>query len=688
MAEKDKKNIFVKGIYCNREYSWLQFNRRVLDQASDLTNPLLERCKFLSIFCSNLDEFFMVRVGSLINESKLEPSARENKTNLTAQEQVNGVLRVVKGLYKEASVVFSRLKAELSKNGLRILRPYELTARQRVRCEQHFFEAVLPLLSPMVLDAKHPMIRFENKHLYMMFELEKENREMLGVMAIPSATERLFRIDGGKKINLITTEDLVSEFGAYAFPGYTVRSKTMLRVTRNADFDTAVDDSDLEHDFDFSKYMKRKVELRPTLDAVRLEIDKNSDRLRSFVLKNLGLKKAYCFKAVHYLDYKFLFSLGKYFSEEKLSILKYHPFKGKVAAELLPPVGLIDRVKERDVFLAYPFDSMEPLIRLLNECAEDERVASIKITIYRLDNHSRIVEALKKASENGKEVTVVIELCARFDEENNMYFAGVLQEAGCTIIYGMQNYKVHSKIISVVLREGEKIGFITHLGTGNYNESTAKQYTDLNIITADREIGEDAAAFFRNVAICNTDYEYKRLLIAPQGLKKGLLECIDEQIELAKAGKPARIIAKMNSLTDKQMIDRLYLAGKSGVKISLIVRGICCLLPGIEGETDNIRVVSIVGRFLEHSRIYCFGEGGERKMYISSADLMTRNTDKRVEIATPVLDKRIEGRIFDMLTTMLADNIKARVLLPDGGYKKTERVGESVDCQNEFLLGN
>lgn len=686
MAKKEGETAFVKGIYCNREYSWLQFNRRVLDQACDLTNPLLERCKFLAIFCSNLDEFFMVRVGSLLNESKLDPVARENKTELTAQEQVEGILAETKKLYQECSVAFSRLKAELAKNGMRILRPSELTVRQRTRCEAHFFEAVLPLLSPMVLDSKHPMIRFENTHLYMMFELEREGRDMFGVMAIPPAAERLYRIEGGKKINLIAVEDLVSEFGYHAFPGYTVKGKALIRVTRNADFDTNVDDADLEHDFDFSKYMKRKVELRSTLDAVRVETDKNSDTIRAFVLKNLDLKKSYCFKAEHYLDYKFLFSLGKYFPEEKLAVLKYPPFRGRVAADLLPPVKLVKRVRERDVFLAYPFDSMEPLIRLLNECADDPRIAAIKITIYRLDNHSRIVEALKRASENGKEVTVVIELCARFDEENNMYYAGILQEAGCTIIYGMQNYKVHSKIVSVLLSENGEIEYITHLGTGNYNESTSRQYTDLNIITADRAIGEDAAAFFRNIAICNTDYHYDRLLIAPQGLKKGLLKCIDEQIELAAAGKPARIVAKMNSLTDKQMIDKLYQAGKSGVRISLIVRGICCLMPGIPGETENIRIISIVGRFLEHSRIYCFGEGKDRKMYISSADLMTRNTDKRVEIATPVLDKKIEGKIYRMLEVMLADNVKARVLLPDGSYKKTEQVGESVDSQNEFLL--
>ncbi|MBQ8407161.1 MAG: polyphosphate kinase 1 [Clostridia bacterium] len=682
---KPNKTKFVKGVYCNREYSWMQFNRRVLEQATDLTNPLLERCKFLAIFHSNFDEFFMVRVGSLVNEVSLSPQSRENKTFLTAAEQIEGVLEYAKELYKESASVFSGLKKELSKNGVRILRPYELTIKQKAQCQKHFIRNILPFLSPMVLDAKHPMIRFENKHLYMMFELEKEGRDMFGVMAVPTHTERIFALEGGKKTNLITVEDILSEFGEYAFPGYTVKSKALLRVTRNADFDANVDDTDLEHDFDFAKYMKKKVELRSTQDAVRLEIDKNSNAIRSFVLKNLKLKKSACFKVKHYLDYKFLFSLGKYLDSRKADSLKYPPFKGRVAADLLPPKSMIERVREKDVFLSYPFDSIEPLIRLLEECAADERVVSIKITIYRLDNHSRIVEALKRASENGKEVTVVIELCARFDEENNMYFAGVLQEAGCTIIYGMQNYKVHSKIISVLLKDGDEIGYITHLGTGNYNEGTSKQYTDLNIITANREIGEDATAFFRNIAVCNTEYDYQKLLIAPNSLKQGLLEEIDGQIALAKEGKSAKITMKMNSLTDKQMIERLKKASKCGVQIKMIVRGICCLLPGIEGETENIQVISIVGRFLEHSRVYCFGEGEERKVYISSADLMTRNTDKRVEIATPVLDREIADKICGILDVIFADNVKAKRLLPDGSYERVVTSTEPCNSQEEFL---
>ncbi|MGN0812635.1 MAG: polyphosphate kinase 1 [Candidatus Coproplasma sp.] len=676
----------IKGIYCNREYSWLQFNRRVLDQAADRNNPLLERCKFLAIFHSNLDEFFMVRVGSLLNEKRTDPKEKENKTGLTAEEQLDCILAETKRLYKQSCSVFSAIAKELNANGLRLIRPHELSTRRRQQCLDYFVTSVMPLLSPMVLDAKHPLIRFENKHIYIVFELFRDGRQMIGVMAVPPSAERLYRIPGSGKVNLITVEDLVSEFGNLAFPGYTVISKTLLRVTRNADFDTRVDDSDVEHDFDFSKYMKRKVENRSRQDAVRVETDTNSTAIRPFVLKNLDLKKPYCFKAEHYMDYKFLFSLGKYFDGEKLSTLKYPPFKGKIAADLLTPVSLIDRVRSGDIFLSYPYDSMEPLIRLLNECAEDERVVSIKITIYRLDNHSRIVEALKRASENGKEVTVVIELCARFDEENNMYYAGVLKDAGCTIIYGMQNYKVHSKIISILLNEGGKIGYITHLGTGNYNESTSKQYTDLNVITANEEIGEDGAAFFRNVAICNTDFNYKRLLIAPEGLKKGLIEHIDRQIELAKDGKKAIIIAKMNSLTDKEMIDKLCEAGKCGVKVNLIVRGICCLVAGIPGVTDNINVISVVGRFLEHSRVYCFGEGEDMTTYISSADLMTRNTDRRVEIATPILDKNIRERIYRILQTILSDNVKARKMLPDGSYAVVENDNPPLDSQNYFLV--
>ncbi|MDE6401269.1 MAG: RNA degradosome polyphosphate kinase, partial [Clostridiales bacterium] len=384
---------------------------------------------------------------------------------------------------------------------------------------------------------------------------------------------------------------------------------------------------------------------------MRLQIDDGADGIKAFALKLLNLKKQYCFTVKRGFDFKFMMTLGGFFSPDSLPALKYKP-----ARPLAPPVpqgaSVLEAALKSDIFMAYPFDSMDTLVRLLDECAEDSRVAAIKITIYRLDHRSRIVEALKKASENGKDVTVVIELCARFDEENNLYFSEILRDAGCTIIYGMGNYKVHSKIISIVLTNGEELRYVTHLGTGNYNEQTSKLYTDLNIITSDDGIGRDAVAFFRNIAICNIDHDYERLLIAPKSLKSGLIEYIERETQKAKRGEPAFFNAKMNSLTDKTIIDKLIAASKAGVKIKLVVRGICCLVPQVKGVTENISVISIVGRFLEHSRIYSFGSGEDRITFISSADLMTRNTDKRVEIATPVLNKTIENRICDMLDVM------------------------------------
>ena len=682
----ENKVEFIKGAFMNREYSWLLFNKRVLDQATDPTNPLLEQCKFLSIFHSNLDEFFMVRIGSLINDAKLDASAKENKTGLTAREQIDGILKLVNGYYRTADNVYAKLKKELNKAGLRIRTGAELSDKQRDKCERYFQTQVLPLLSPMVLDAKHPMIRFENMNEYMMFELKKSDRLMYGVMAISPKLPRVFRIDGGKKINVITVEELIRTFGATVFDGYKIQSQAMLRLTRNADFDANIDDVDIERDVDFSKYLKNKVELRGVQDAVRLQIDDGADGIKAFVLKLLGLKKQYCFSVKHSFDYKFLMGLGDMLPPDTEQALKY-----KKPRALPSPVqagaSVMESVQKSDLFLAYPFDGMDALVRLLNECADDNRVASIKITIYRLDKHSRIVDALKKASENGKEVTVVIELCARFDEENNLYYAEELKNAGCTVIYGMDNYKVHSKIISVVLADGEHVRYITHLGTGNYNEQTSRLYTDLNIITADEAIGRDAVAFFRNIAIANTDHEYERLLIAPKTLKLGIIDYIERETEKAKAGKPAFITAKMNSLTDKTIIDKLISASKAGVKIKLIVRGICCLIPGIAGKTENISVISIVGRFLEHSRIYCFGDGADRAMFISSADLMTRNTDKRVEIATPVLDKTIADKIYGMLGVMLADNVKARRLTSRGTYVMPEINGEPINSQELFLKG-
>ena len=532
---------FRRGIYMNREYSWLQFNKRVLDQANDGTNPLLEKCKFLSIFGSNLDEFFMVRVGSLYNESLTDPSASDNKTGLTAAKQLAGIMAVTRRLYALRDATYVSLKKQLSKAGVRLLTADELTPRQRETCKAVFLSRVLPLLTMMVLDAKHPMMLFENLKRYMLYDLERDGRRMLGVMCASPAADRVYLVGEGKKAKVILLEELLKAFGPLAFSGYAVKGRLAVRVTRNADLDTRVDDNDVERDF--SEFMKKKIETRARLGVVRLEADDMSSPLFDAVLKLLKVDPAFCFEERHCFDYKFLFSIGNFLPGEQADALRYPPFKGRPLPALSEAASPVDYALHNNIFLSYPYDSMNPLVDLLEACAKDKRVLSVSITIYRLASHSRIVDALCRACENGKQVTVVIELCARFDEESNLHYAGKLQEAGCTIIYGMENYKVHSKIISVVLKEGEELSYITHLGTGNYNESTAKQYTDLNIVTADRAIGEDAVAFFRNIAICNVDFEYKRLLVAPETLKSGLVKYIDREIDTAKSGGEGFILA-------------------------------------------------------------------------------------------------------------------------------------------------
>ena len=659
------KRAFIKDTCVNREYSWLLFNKRVLDQASDESNPLLERAKFLGIFASNLDEFFMVRVGSLYNEAISSPEQKENKTGLTAQKQLDGICQIVAEMYEERAACYSALIKDLAAGGVKLIKAAQLSSRQLKECQNLFKLNILPQLSLMVLDAKHPMMQFENKRNYMLYDLVKGDRPMIGVMALNENLNRLYRVGTGDSVRLITLEEVIRACGASAFTGYGVKDSMLCRCTRNADFDTYIDDADVETDF--SQLMKKKVASRARMDIVRVEVDNENSKLKDFVLKLTKVDPKYCFVDKRFFDYKFMFQIGSYIPDELASSLKYKPFKGRVDDELASSPSMIQTVLDHDVFLSYPYDAMTPLETLLDECSRDDRVSAISITIYRLAHHSRIADLLCRASENGKMVTVVIELCARFDEENNMYFANKLQEAGCTIIYGMENYKVHSKIISIVMQHKGEIRYITHLGTGNYNESTAKQYTDLNIITADRQIGEDGAAFFRNISICNTEYRYNRLLVAPETLKPGLIAYMDR--EIAK-GSEGYILAKMNSLTDKAIIDKLREASYAGVKVELIIRGICCILPEVPGKTENISVTSIVGRFLEHSRVYSFGKGRDRITYISSADLMTRNVDKRVEIAAPVLDKKIEDRIIKFLHIMLSDNVKARKLCADGKYRR------------------
>ena len=543
MADNEKTPVkLIKGVYVNREFSWIKFNLRVLEQAVDEDTPILERGKFLSIFTSNLDEFFMVRMGSLYNEDKVRPEARDNKTRLTFGMQLNAIAARMPRLYEMREHAFTHLKRDLAEEGINILNYSQLSDGRKAELKRVFNARVLPMLSPMVIDAKHPLFRFENLRCYMLYKLKKGEHTMIGVMDFSEKLDTLYRFETGKKVSFITMEEVIRNLGYLAFPGYTATSSIMIRVTRNADFETYVEDADMEYNYDFSQYMKSKVETRFIQNAIRLEVFGESKSLMKFVTEALGIQENLIYKVRSNFSFKYLFKLPRRIDKDLAAKLSYQPFKPKISERLANAPSIIDEVRKKDVLLRYPFESMEPLIKLLNECAERKDCIAIKITIYRLADHSRIVEALKRASENGIDVTVVIELCARFDEENNLYFAGQLHEAGCNIIYGMENYKVHSKIISIMFSDEEGgISYITHLGTGNYNESTAKQYTDLNIITADRQIGEDGAAFFRNVSISNVDGDYSRLQIAPKYFKHKILECLDGEIEKAKAGKTRRV---------------------------------------------------------------------------------------------------------------------------------------------------
>lgn len=666
--------------YINREHSWLQFNIRVLDQAEAPENPLLERCSFLSIFISNLDEFVKVRLGSISNLVVSNPDYRDNKTGMDARAEMDMILSELPALYRRSGLVFKKLLRELKKEGVDILMHDTLTEAQKTKAYGVFKEEVVPFLFPLVLDSKHPLIKFENQRQYLVLSLEREGRPMFGVVSMERRMPALIQIASGQKVRLMPTEEMLYLFGDTLFPASKVKAKALVRVTRNADFVANFEDADIEFDNDFSKLIKNMVENRGNSAVVRLEMNRSSEDLKAFMIKHLGIKKNQCFTVDGCFSYKFVYSLDQYFPVEKVRKLKYPPFKGTVPANLVRG-SMIDTVLRHDVFLSYPFQSMDPLIWLLEEAADDPRVTTIKITIYRLARNSRIVSALRRAAENGKDVVAVMELSARFDEESNLSYAEQLQEAGCTVLYGFENYKVHSKIISIVLRHEGRVRYITHLGTGNYNESTAKQYTDLNIITSNREIGADGVSLFSNLAISNLEETYNKLLVAPFTFKKGLLAEMDKEIE---KGDKGRMVFKFNSLSDNQMIDKLVEASQKGVKIQLIVRGICCLLPGVPGLTENITVKSIVGRFLEHSRVYSFGSGA---MYISSADLMTRNVNRRVEICTPVLDPGFKKEISEMLDLILRDNVKGRLLTSDGTYVKEQvKEGDIMINSQEVLL--
>ena len=678
--------IWEKGYTQNRELSWLQFNARVLEEAEDETVPLLERVKFLSIFTSNLAEFYMIRVGSLGDVAALGGHGVDNKSGLTAKEQLERIYAATAPLYERRDRVFRRVERELGAEGLQRLRMSELTQDEHHYIRQLFRTAIQPLLSPQIVDAHHPFPHLASKTLHVGVRLSRKKSEFWGLIPMPpSVPELLFLPEQNGICRYVPLEEVLLFYADSVFEMYSTLEKVVFCVTRNADINP--DDEPFAPDgreIDLRAKMEKLLRERRRLCVVRVELSAPiSGHFAELFRKRFDISGEQIFvscEAPLCMDYAF--SLGEHLPEARRAALSDPPFTPQQPAMLLPGQSLLRAALKRDLFLSYPYESMEPFLQMIREAANDPAVLAIRITIYRLASKAKLVEYLCAAAENGKDVTALIELRARFDEQNNIDWSERMEEAGCKIIYGFEDYKVHSKICLITRRERGSVRHITQVGTGNYNEKTAKQYTDVSLITADERIGQVAGAFFNNMALGNLSGRYSRLFVAPTSLKNNILALMDEQI--AK-GKDGYILLKFNSLTDIDVIAKLREASCAGVTVEMIVRGICCLLPGVPGHTENITVTSIVGRFLEHSRIYVFGRGDEEKMYISSADLMTRNTERRVEIACPIDDPAVRTRLHDILYAMQHDTVKARVLQPDGTYCKKPAVQDPI-CAQDLLM--
>ncbi|MDO5590454.1 MAG: polyphosphate kinase 1 [Lachnospiraceae bacterium] len=666
----------------NRELSWLEFNKRVLEEAQDITVPLLERMKFVAIFTSNLDEFFMIRVGSLFDMAHTEAQTVDKRSGMTAIEQLKKIYAAVAPLYKERDKTYADIKRQLNPYGVCGLDFKELDSQDKKYVKKYFKEQVLPVLSPQIVDANHPFPHLLNKEIYVTANLSDKNHKgkvRMGIVPVPQFISDILYLPG-EDVRYIRMEKVIMEYLDIVFEQYEVADPNYICVTRNADI--APDDEALEVTDDFRILMKNTLHKRRKMAVVRLEVaEKLSDEMEDFFCEKFQIKPVQIFRTNMPMKLSYIFTISGNLPEPLKKALTYPPFTPQPSAAV-EEGSIMRQVRKKDVLLFYPYESMQPFLKLIKEASVDPNVLTIKITIYRLASKARLVEYLCAAAENGKEVTVLIELRARFDEQNNIDWSERLEEAGCRVIYGFENYKVHSKICLITYRNRGDIQYITQVGTGNYNEKTATMYTDLSLMTGDYSIGKDAALFFNNMATGNLDGHYNRLIVSPTSLKQNVLRLMDEEIE---KGDKGRIIMKMNSITDVDFIKKVSEASCAGVKVDLLVRGICCILPGVPGYTDNVRVISVVGRFLEHPRIFSFGTGKEQKIYIGSADMMTRNTQKRVEVACPILDDNIKKIINHDLKIMLSDNIKARILQNDGTYRKRELVEPYIDSQAVFM---
>ena len=663
----------------NRELSWLKFNQRVLEEAKDSSVPLLERMKFVSIFTSNLDEFFMIRVGSLYDMSLTDNSTIDSRSGMNPKEQLDAIFAAVAPLYKERDKTYSEIKKLLNPYGVCGLSIKELEQQEKKYVKKYFKDQILPILSPQIVDANHPFPHLLNKELYVIASLKQNGTSMIGIVPVPQFVSDILYLPG-HDIRYIRMEKVIMEYLDVVFDKYEVSNKNYICVTRNAD--VSPDDEALEINDDFRLLMLETIHKRRRMAVVRMETAEPLDKeLEKYFCDKFKITPAQIYRTKMPMKLDYIFSImDKVPASLKRSLID-EPFTPQ-PSRYLTDGKVIPQVKKKDILLSYPYESMDPFLRMIKEAAYDPTVLTIRITIYRLAKKARLVEYLCAAAENGKEVTVLIELRARFDEQNNIDWSERLEEAGCRVIYGFEGYKVHSKICLITYRNRNNIEYITQVGTGNYNEKTATMYTDVSLITADKGIGEDAAVFFKNMSIGNLNGSYQHIIVSPTSLKPKVLSLMDEEI---KKGTNGRIIMKMNSVTDVDFIQKVSEASNAGVKVDLIVRGICCILPGVKGYTENLRVTSIVGRYLEHPRIFLFGTGADQKIYIGSADMMTRNTEKRVEVACPVYDETIRKQLTHMLKIMLADNVKARELKSDGKYYMKEKGTSKVNSQEYFM---
>lgn len=671
----------MESPYLGRELSWLRFNARVLAQARDGGLPPLERLRFVEIFGKNLDEFFMVRVGALQERMNLGEKTADDKTGKGPGEVLDEVYQETRRLLGERDRICGELAGELRAHGIVRRRHGELGKKERRYVTEVFRRDMLPLLSPQILDARHPFPHMENLGTYIIAELKGDERSTFGVLPVPRRLDRLVRLpDGG----FMLCEEVLLHHLPKVFDGYRADGKCVVRLTRSADMDVLDDQEDGGPDYAAS--LKKKLKKRDRLAPVRLQFyGKAKPAVKKLLMSRCGIRERQIFTEETPLSFDFAGRLIGFARPESTGCLTRPPYRPPQTQQ---PVGMLGRLRGGDMLLAYPYDGIAPLLRLISEAAEDESVISVKITLYRLGENSQVAAALCRAAENGKEVTVILELRARFDESSNIDWARHLEEAGCRVMYGPEGFKVHAKLLLVTARREGRLTTATYIGTGNFNEQTARQYTDFALLTARRDFGADAVRLFQNIAICNLSGEYKRLIVAPGGLKKRILEGIDGEIEKARGGGAGEIFAKINALTDRAIIDRLTDASRAGVQIRLLVRGVCCLRPGVPGLSERIEVRSIVGRFLEHSRVYWFGDRRSREVCISSADWMSRNTERRVEVAAPVRDPALRARIEDMMELMWRDNVGAWRLLPDGEYVRLrpEPGGEAVDAQ-DILAG-